>query len=272
MFYQPLLTQMESYVVSVSTDARGFKAHLHHEIEILYCLSGHRQLLLDGVPYELHPGDAVAVGSMVTHELLPTDECTHLLVEFGPMLLRERFTPLAKLKMQPPVLHRAAHPRIFAVLDALAAGRSAPPDALETIGQLYRLAAALTEIYGAAPAAGAPLQEKRRIENALELIYQYYATPLTLDAAAKASGYAKGTFCANFKRATGMSFHQYLIAYRITTAQFLLQTTDWSVEQVGESVGYVDARSFCRAFKETVRVTPMQFRRGQTHQNSGTEL
>ena len=271
MFFQPLLAQVASYVVNIGTGTYGFKAHLHHEIEILYCLRGHRRLLLDGVPYELHPGEAAVVGSMVTHELLPTDGCTTLLVEFGPMLLRERFTPLAKLKMQPPVLARAAHPRLFAVLGALADGCSAPPDALETIGQLYRLAAALTETYGS-DADDAALQGKRRIENALELIYQYYATPLTLDDAAKASGYAKGTFCVNFKRATGRTFHQFLTAYRLTTAQFLLQTTDWPVEQVGESVGYGDARSFCRAFKETVRVTPMQFRRGQGCQSSGTEF
>lgn len=69
MIYQPLLSNSNPYIVRKSCIS-SCAAHLHHELEILYCIEGHIDLILNGIKYELFPGDAAIIGSMVAHEII----------------------------------------------------------------------------------------------------------------------------------------------------------------------------------------------------------
>ncbi len=132
-----------------------------------------------------------------------------------------------------------------------------------TVGELYKLSAALVSLYGENSAA-AESAGKRRIGKALELIYLNYQSVVTVDEAACVSGYSKSHFCRNFKLVTGMSFHSYLESFRIANSSALLRSTDYPIGKISESVGYNDTRSFCRAFKSVTGMTPMQYRKSGT--------
>jgi AraC family transcriptional regulator len=68
-------------------------------------------------------------------------------------------------------------------------------------------------------------------------------------------------FARQFKAATGLPPHQYVISRRIERAQFLLRTNrELSLAEAADRAGFADQSHFCLHFKRIVGVTPGQFR------------
>jgi AraC family transcriptional regulator len=68
-------------------------------------------------------------------------------------------------------------------------------------------------------------------------------------------------FARQFKAATGLPPHQYVISRRVERAKQLLHAgTGLSLAAVAARVGFSDQSQFCRHFKRLVGVTPGQFR------------
>jgi AraC family transcriptional regulator len=68
-------------------------------------------------------------------------------------------------------------------------------------------------------------------------------------------------FARQFKAATGLPPHQYVILRRVEQARQLLQGgTDLSLAEVAAGAGFSDQSQFSRHFKRLVGVTPGQFR------------
>lgn len=69
-------------------------------------------------------------------------------------------------------------------------------------------------------------------------------------------------FAWQFKRATGLPPHQYVIFRRIERAKRLLQTgDDISLADIALRAGFSDQSQFSYHFKRLMGVTPGQFRR-----------
>jgi methylphosphotriester-DNA--protein-cysteine methyltransferase len=68
-------------------------------------------------------------------------------------------------------------------------------------------------------------------------------------------------FARQFKAATGLPPHQYVIRRRVERAKELLQAgTDLSLAEVALHAGFSDQSQFCHHFKRLVGVTPGRFR------------
>ena len=68
-------------------------------------------------------------------------------------------------------------------------------------------------------------------------------------------------FARQFKVATGIPPHQYVITRRVERARQLLQEgTDLSLAEVAAHAGFSDQSQFTHHFKRVVGVTPGQFR------------
>ncbi|WP_258525474.1 AraC family transcriptional regulator [Paenibacillus sp. YN15] len=64
-----------------------------------------------------------------------------------------------------------------------------------------------------------------------------------------------------FRQVTGMPPGEYVRTVRLREARRLLGETDWSVEQVGEAVGYPDLHYFSRIFSAHEGISPRAFRK-----------
>jgi AraC-like DNA-binding protein len=64
-----------------------------------------------------------------------------------------------------------------------------------------------------------------------------------------------------FKQVTGQPFVNYLNHFRIAKAQALLATTDLSVAEVSQEVGFCDQSYFGLIFRKLAQVTPLQYKR-----------
>lgn len=270
MLYQKLLVGEKPYHIKSSYPSGGFENHRHPEVELYYCVEGNRTLLLDQTRRELTAGSLAVIGSMNAHEI-PKNEpggCRSLVAEVGPVFLAEYFDPLAEIARNNPVIQLipGQDDAILSILQNLlrVCDQENPIAELETKGLLYQLCAALLHYFEQAEQEkdeDRDLRAVRKVELALEMIYEQYQTGVTVEQAAQLCGYSKSSFCRVFKRITGRTFHQVLNRHRIQMACTLLKKTDSSVEQIAGEVGFTDTKTFCRVFKSEMGVTAGQFRR-----------
>ena len=100
-----------------------------------------------------------------------------------------------------------------------------------------------------------------RLRAVLEYIEQHLDASPTLAEIAAVTGLSSYHFARQFKAATGLPPHQYLITRRVERAKNLLRTaTDLSLTEVAARGGFYDQSQFSYHFKRVVGVTPSQFR------------
>ncbi|MBE1442615.1 helix-turn-helix domain-containing protein [Paenibacillus sp. OAS669] len=87
-----------------------------------------------------------------------------------------------------------------------------------------------------------------------------YHRDLSLAVVGEALGLSSSYLSSIFKDITGMSFVDYVNSKRIEQAKLLLQTTNHSVADISERVGFTSSNTFIRVFKRHEGVTPGQFR------------
>lgn len=89
---------------------------------------------------------------------------------------------------------------------------------------------------------------------------RYYREKVTVRVMAKRSGLNERTFLRRFKRATGEAPLEYLQRLRVEKAKQMLLTTDESLENITNAVGYIDLSSFRRLFRQIVGMSPTVYR------------
>jgi AraC family L-rhamnose operon regulatory protein RhaS len=94
------------------------------------------------------------------------------------------------------------------------------------------------------------------LESYVDWLHRNFYEPLTLDAAATASGMSRRTFTNQFKARTGRTWLEYVNALRIERAQELLRETDRKVTSIAFQCGFEDLSTFYRAFKRITGKTP----------------
>ena len=100
-----------------------------------------------------------------------------------------------------------------------------------------------------------------RLRAVVEYIEEHLDADPSLEQLAAVAGLSPYHFARQFKAATGLPPHQFVIARRVERARQLLQAgTDVSLAEVAAEVGFCDQSMFTRHFKRLVGVTPGQFR------------
>ena len=74
------------------------------------------------------------------------------------------------------------------------------------------------------------------------------------------AGLTPSHFCRVFKRATGVTPHQYVMKARLDRARDLLGQSDLSIAQVAEMTGFTSQSHFTRAFRQYAGDTPSGWR------------
>jgi AraC family transcriptional regulator len=100
-----------------------------------------------------------------------------------------------------------------------------------------------------------------RLRAVLEYIEEHLDAAPTLSEIAAVTGLNPYHFARQFKAATGLPPHQYVITRRVEQAKVLLSAgTDLSLAELAARAGFYDQSQFSYHFKRLVGVTPSQFR------------
>lgn len=125
------------------------------------------------------------------------------------------------------------------------------------------LQAALTEFLEQ-DSENSPLKHgswNRIVQEICGRIHLRFADPPSLDELSQIYGYSPDYIGRMFKQVTNVSFSQYIINNRLNQARLLLQTTQMSVEEIAERLGYYDACHFVKQFKKHVGQTPHSYKK-----------
>ncbi|MFQ3669945.1 MAG: helix-turn-helix domain-containing protein [Verrucomicrobiia bacterium] len=138
--------------------------------------------------------------------------------------------------------------------------RVIPPEQYEAVIRLLtifaqHLAAAANQI-----TVQERTQEPVQVMKAREFIEVHQAEDLSLDQVAAYVHTSTYYFCKLFKRATGMTFTEYLTRVRIEKARALLANRQKRVSEIAFEVGFQSLSQFNRAFLRICGQSPSQYR------------
>jgi AraC family transcriptional regulator len=95
-------------------------------------------------------------------------------------------------------------------------------------------------------------------------VHDYIAAHLdqkiTNGALAQIAGLSTAHFCAVFKQTEGMSPHRYVLQYRVRRTQRLLASTEMSLAEIADAVGFSNQSHCIQSFRKIVGVTPGHYR------------
>jgi transcriptional regulator GlxA family with amidase domain len=112
------------------------------------------------------------------------------------------------------------------------------------------------------PLAVAPLAAGDRLQDVLQWALAHLAQPHRLDDLAARARMGRRTFTRQFRKATGGTVGQWLLAQRVALAQRLLETTDRGIDRIAADAGFGSAASLRQHFSAAVGVPPTAYRRG----------
>ena len=118
----------------------------------------------------------------------------------------------------------------------------------------------LTELLVSREVANPNAQSAGIIEDSIVYINDHLTQDLSLEDLAAQASLSPFYFSRLFKKETGFSPHQYILAARINNAKFLLHSTGESVKSICFTVGFASESSFCTAFKKVTGLTPSDYR------------
>jgi len=266
MFYQALIVSEHPNAQVV--EMYSFPSHWHSEIEIIYCLTGSFSAIINGHCHVLSAGQTAFVACAEPHEYTgigPGTKC--LLIEIGAGFLKQNFQEFAERSFEQTVME-IIPPRIRHLFDTIIAELQQPgKTGGEWIitGCLFELAAyILRDIPGKKEISSQKYERfgaMQRMGKLLEYIYNNYNENITIENAARQVAYEKSNFCKQFKKATQMTFHQYLNMIRISKACIFLKESNDSISIIAEKTGFPEAKTFCRVFKGIMSHTPGEYRK-----------
>jgi AraC family transcriptional regulator len=98
-----------------------------------------------------------------------------------------------------------------------------------------------------------------KLRAVVEYIEEHLDGSPTLEQMAATAHLSVYHFARQFKVATGLPPHQYVIMRRVERAKRLLQGGDLSLAEVALDAGFTDQSKFSHHFKRVVGVSPRQF-------------
>ena len=104
-----------------------------------------------------------------------------------------------------------------------------------------------------------------RIKDTVERVKEYingnYSDPdLNVNTVAQKFNITSSYMSTIFKKNTQIGLQEYIVSVRIEHAKSFLSITNYTIDKIAIMVGYVNSRSFSRAFSKYVGISPGKYR------------
>lgn len=98
------------------------------------------------------------------------------------------------------------------------------------------------------------------VDQVIDYIQENYASDLSNESIGKYFNYHPNYINRVVQKRTGQSLHQYVLSCRVSKALEMLQTTNLSITEVAERVGFSSIKHFSQTFKSIYGYSPIHFR------------
>lgn len=103
-------------------------------------------------------------------------------------------------------------------------------------------------------------QRAQKLKDLIIWIQDHHSGPLSIEDAAAKMEFSQEYFCRFFKKATGMSFTEYVNDYRLTQAAGDIERGEKSISDIAADHGFDNDSYFFRLFKKKFGTTPLKYR------------
>jgi AraC family transcriptional regulator len=244
----------------------------HHRLVLLIRPPEELDLRYDGVKRHVPPPAGsiyvVPAGSPVQVRSRRWKDSLHIYLEPGLVarVAAEAFD-LDPARLTVPPLDALDLPHLRAAMGAvdaeLTAGGAGGPLAAESLANVLAVHLIRQVLAPRRPERGPDgALPQGRLRAVVEYIEEHLDASPSLGQMAAVARLSAYHFARQFKAATGLPPHQYVIARRVERARQLLRAgTDLSLAEVAACAGFSDQSQFSHHFKRLVGVTPGQFRK-----------
>lgn len=244
-----------------------FYAHFHQQIEIVYCISGEIQIMIDGMDYVLHEGDVGLVFPNRHHyypqmEIEKNNEVYILL--FYPTYTEDYcYEWLDKLPDE-PVLRKEQLPGIFHELwHHVYDTYTSNPDlymfkAYTSLLTAYMMP--LLKLHSIHTNHGSTSIEQDAMQAVLNYIDKHFTDSITMENTARELGLSPTVLSRMFSKNMGTNFKSHVNSLRISYAKRMLRSSNCSINEISILSGFQSNRTFFRNFQEMCGQTPSEYR------------
>lgn len=254
------------------------EAHIHQPFELLYCLEGSYQLVIERQTFLLQVGDVALIHPREPHQTFSLGNGRHsyLVLKFRPEALYSANMPAFDLKYIFPYLHFSGQKCYVYTKETLA---DSPMDALlrqilserqrQEFGYEMALRADITRVllwfirkwHADQGAAELGDEELEKLQAALRYIEEHLDEPIEIGDVARSLGQGRSTFSRFFSRVSGQSFPAYVRTVRLSKAAGMLVNTDRAITEIAMECGFSTASYLILCFRQQYNMTPAKFRK-----------
>ncbi len=105
------------------------------------------------------------------------------------------------------------------------------------------------------------IKKSQELFKSIDYINRNYASAITVEELAELEHLSSGRFRTVFKQEFGISPKDYITKIRINKSMELLKTTNLSVGEISELVGFGDQLYFSRIFRKKIGASPLAYRK-----------
>lgn len=263
------------------------RAHMHYHLELAYIISGSVRAFIDSDEYLLGPGDICLVFPNRVHRFtseakkMPDGTLSgcekYMLFIVNPDIMPELSKQFSGMPPETPVIHPET-PELFETLSLLAGfsvsdnaqksgvlPSSAPfsglsPSSIETIRRGYLLAF-FSNLLGRMKFTLPKPSNSSAMQAIVDFCSKNFTAELSLGMLENELHISKYYISHLFSTRMNMRFNDYINSLRISEACRYLRSSDKSITEISELVGFGTQRTFNRAFSKQMGITPCEYRK-----------
>lgn len=236
--------------------------HSHDFYELIAVINGTGTHTINGVTFRVMPGDIFLINYGDKHFFTPDkddDSFRWLNCIWTPAFITVTDPILLKTKKYNDKFTLSISNNLIEMLNEYNLKQSQHVEIIKY--QLYALLLKLKRLAGEDNTISySERHRKSLIKMAINYINEHYKEQINLNDIANHLTISQVYLCKLFKEEMKMGAIQYLRKVRVDKAILVLMTTEKTIQEISEEVGFSDVKSFFSAFKAQMGVTPALYK------------
>lgn len=246
------------------------KPHLHRELELVLYYGGKTVAYCDSVRYDLQPGDVFLTFPNQIHRYLSYGREDYVILIVKPEMMPELEDVFRMSVPTSAVLHGVADlPQIRILGEVLSCFGQAPNVESPRSKPLLRgyLLALFSELLRRMPLTGVSVEDSDTLRSIVTYCVQNFTGELSLSVLEENLHLNRYYISHLFSERLGIRFNDYVNSLRVSEACRYLLNSSHGVTEISDLVGFNTLRTFNRAFRRQIGVTPSAYRRQNEERN-----
>ena len=256
--------QLESITKSKYDSDWHSTLHTHPFTELFYVVDGKGEFNIQGQRFPVKANDFVIINPQVEHtELSSPDEPLEYIVLGINGLSFSNLTPVSEGGHPFSFFNlRDEQKDILRYLNAMVQEATAQPMSYELVchNLLEILLIKILRHQHFDLEVGKQSKATKDISFIKHYLETYYHESIQLEDLASMTHLSRFYISHSFKKEIGMSPMEYLIDIRIKESKILLRTTNYSISQVADIVGFTTPTYFSKQFRKSTGISPTDYR------------